>query len=112
MTKRKVDPKTGIGNWIPKDIVEEAEWIVNRLCLEERPNVQSIKSVIRVALHHRQKTKWKPIVYAEPGKRYVLYFPKEGGRNGNVAMTRIDTHPVGYPRQPTHFMEIPEDPED
>lgn len=53
--ERTVDPKTGIGNWIPQDVIEEAEWIVNHLCLEDADNVKAIKSVLRVRLHGRQE---------------------------------------------------------
>lgn len=49
-----IDPETGIGSWIPQDIVEEAEWIVERLCLSDANNLKEIKSVLRVHLHGRQ----------------------------------------------------------
>lgn len=53
--EREIDPETGIGNWMPQDVIEEVEWIVNRLCLEGADNVKEIKSVLRVHLYGRQE---------------------------------------------------------
>lgn len=53
---------------------------------------------------------WQPIETAPKGKLLLLYFPREAGRNPLAEMIRADRYPVGYPRQPTHWMPLPAPP--
>jgi len=54
-------------------------------------------------------TSWQPIETAPKGK-CILYFPANGGRVKLAEMIRVDIHPVCYPRQPTHWMPLPDGP--
>lgn len=53
---------------------------------------------------------WETIDSAPRGREIVLYFPEQEGRNRLPSMRRIDFYPPAYPRQPTHWFELPPDP--
>ena len=53
---------------------------------------------------------WMPIDTAPKGRELILYFPASERRAWG-ATTRVDVYPVYYPRQPTHWMPLPEPPE-
>ena len=54
---------------------------------------------------------WKPIETAPRGE-HILFFPTlmKNGRVQLGAMIKVDRFPVGYPRQPTHWMPLPPPP--
>ena len=57
-------------------------------------------------------SEWKDIATTTPprGEWVLLYFSKEVGRNALPQMFKVDRYPVGYPRQPTHWMPLPSPP--
>ena len=55
-------------------------------------------------------TDWRPIETAPKGQQVLLYFPAETGRNPLNEWIKLDRYPVGYPRQPTHWMPMPAPP--
>ena len=58
---------------------------------------------------------WQPIETAPKGKELILYFPAEQTRRGDLrfgAWIKVDRYPVSFPRQPTHWMPLPEPPTD
>lgn len=56
-----------------------------------------------------EATSWQPIETAPKGE-CILYFPADGGRLKLAGMVRVDIYPVHYPRQPTHWMQLPDAP--
>lgn len=52
-------------------------------------------------------TDWQPIETAPKAMMLILYFPPLGGKNALNEMIRVDRYPVGYPRQPSHWMPLP-----
>lgn len=54
---------------------------------------------------------WQPVATAPKSRLVLLYFPAEGGRNPLPEMIKTDRYPVGYPRQPTHWIALPPPPQ-
>lgn len=53
---------------------------------------------------------WQPIETAPRDRELILFFPETKTRIPLYRMIRVDRYPVSYPRQPTHWMPLPEVP--
>lgn len=53
---------------------------------------------------------WQLVKTAPKGGMVLLYFPAQKGRNPLPEMIKTDRYPVGYPRQPTHWLPLPPAP--
>jgi hypothetical protein len=53
---------------------------------------------------------WQPIETApKSGGRVLLFFPASGPL---MALIQVEAYPVSFPRQPTHWMPLPNPPKD
>jgi hypothetical protein len=55
-------------------------------------------------------SEWKSIESAPKGQILILYFPKETTGNRNAEWVCVDWYPVRFPREPSHWMPLPDPP--
>jgi hypothetical protein len=56
---------------------------------------------------------WQPIETAPTGKLLILFYPETvtgWQKSVQPEMIRVDHHPVGHPRKPTHWLPLPKPP--
>lgn len=87
-----------VGDTPPRDEYPEAYHAADRILVALASESEGVEPVA-----------WQPIATAPRGE-LLLYFPAEHGRNPLVEMTKVDRHPVYYPRKPTHWMPLASPP--
>jgi hypothetical protein len=95
------------------DIVERLR---NEVCLLSRLDWQEHVALANEAADEIERLRraageWLPISEAKKGEEYLLFHPREHGRNSRAPWVTMSFYPPTHPRKPTHFFRVPAPPE-